>query len=144
MSERIKATDTARDVFLKLSEETPNGGAFNPGGLNVCMQIMEKGAKIDPDCPFPLLALLSFDTLGIYGSRIWMLYKDVCKQDLTATLGMLRGHQLGFITKQDLNHAIDNYGDGLDVEAVLEQVRERLPEFGRTEEATADEQDSAT
>ena len=85
VSERIKATDTARDVFLKLSEETPNGGAFNPGGLNVCMQIMEKGAKIDPDCPFPLLALLSFDTLGIYGSRIWMLYKDVCKQDQNET-----------------------------------------------------------
>jgi len=105
----------------------------------VCMQIMGKGAKIDPDAASPLLTLLSFDTLGIYGSRIWMLYKDVCKQDLTATLGMLRGWQLGFITKQQLIHAIDNYGDGLDVEAVLAQVRERLPDFGRTEDTEAAE-----
>ena len=129
MKEKIELTDTIEDVLIKLAEG-------NPGGLSVCLQIMKESAQIDPDCAFPLLPLLSFDTLRIYGSRIWMLYKDVCKQSLTDTLGVMRGHQLGFVTRQQLNHAIDNYGEGLDVEAVLGQVRERLPNFGRLSEGS--------
>ena len=125
MRSKIGLNDTVQDTLIKLSEG-------NPGALSVCMQIMAKGSQIDPDAfGGGLLMLLSLDDLGIYGSRIWMLYKDVCGTDLTDTLGVLRGHQLGFITSGTLNHAIDNRGDGLDIEDVVSKVRERLPDFGK-------------
>ena len=123
MKNKCGLNDTVIDVFMKLSEG-------NPGALNVCMQIVSDGPKIDPDCARPLITLLTFDDLGIYGSRIWMLYKDVCDQDLEATLGVMRGHQLGYVTEWQLNHAIDNRGDGLDVVDILSQVQEFLPNFG--------------
>ena len=125
MGSKIGLNDTIKDTIFKLSEG-------NPGALRVCMEIASRGALIDPDAfGGGTLMLLSFDTLDIYGSRIWMLYKDVCETDLINTLGVLRGWQLGFVTQDVLNHAIDNYGDGLDVASVVEKVRERLPNFGQ-------------
>ena len=129
MRNKIGLDDTLLSTIVKLAEG-------NPGAATVCSLIAKDGDAIDPDAAFGggLMSLLQFDTLGLYGPRIWMLYKDVCGQDLVNTLGILRGHQLGFITEGTLNHAIDNYGDGLDVESVLEQVKERLPNFGQNGE----------
>lgn len=120
---RIGLHDNAQDVFIKLCEG-------NPGGLTVCAEIYKQGATIDPDGAMGGLgALLGLDTLGIYGSRIWMLYKDVCGQSIPKTLSTLRAHQLGFITESELIHAIDNYGAGINVDELYNQVQERLPNF---------------
>lgn len=120
---KIQLTDTPQDVVMKLSDG-------NPGALSVCMQILFEGAEIDPDgFGGGLGALLGLDSLGIYSSRIWMLYKDVCGQDLPTTLAMLRGWQLGIISADVLSHAIDNRGNGLDVANVYAQVHEQLPAF---------------
>ena len=130
MNERIKLRDTVLDAIIKMSEG-------NPGATRVCAEIVRDGGAIDP-LAFGggLLKLLSLDSLGIYGSRIWMLYKDVCGCDLTATLGMLRAHQLGFIKEEQLNHAIDNWVDGLDVNELVSQVKERLGTFGVDEDTS--------
>ena len=120
---RIQLTDTTTDVFIKMAEG-------NPGGLHVCMQMFENNTKIDPDDFMGRLgAILSLDTHGIYGSRIWMLYKDVCGEDLVNTLALLRGVQLGFLSEAKLNKAIDNYGEGIDVEDIKAQVKNYLPNF---------------
>lgn len=124
-NERIKLSDTVMDCASKMSEG-------NPGGLSVCMQMISTGAKIDPDAfGGGVAGLLAMDSLGIYGSRIWMLYKDVCGENLTKTMAMLRAWQLGFLTRSALDHAIDNYGNGVDVDALLSQVKDRLPNFAQ-------------
>ena len=130
MNERIKLRDTVLDAIIKMSED-------NPGAPRVCAEIIRDGGAIDP-LAFGggRLKLLSLDSLGIYGSRIWMLYKDVCGCDLTATLGMLRAHQLGFIKEEQLNHAIDNCGDGLDVNELVSKVKEQLGTFGVDEDTS--------
>jgi hypothetical protein len=121
---RIELTDTPMDVIVKMSEG-------NPGAMTVLINLFKEGGEIDPDAAFGGLAsVLDLDSHGIYGSRIWCLFKDVCGQDLTATVGVLRGCQLGLLPEADLLRAIDNYGQGIDVEDILEQVRERLPNFG--------------
>ena len=122
---RIRLDMTAGDAIMAIA-----GG--NPGALNVCVMIMQDGGAIDPDSALgPAGAILSLDQHGVYESRIWMLYKDVCGQDLVKTLACLRGVQLGFLREADLNHAIDNRGAGLDVDAVLADVRKRLPRFAQ-------------
>ena len=119
-NERICIEDNTISAIMKLAEG-------NPGALNVCMNIIESGPEIDPIGG--LGPLLSMDTLGIYGSRIWMLYKDVCGEDLPKTLAILRAWQLGFLEKGALLHAIDNCGEGIDIEKMVAAVCERLPEF---------------
>jgi hypothetical protein len=122
---RIQLTDTAMSAAMKMSDG-------NPGALTVCAMMLKQGAQIDPDdFAGGLGNLLSMDTLGIYGPAIWMLYKDVCGEDLRATCALLRAWQLGFVSDVELRAAIDSYGDGIDVPGLVTQVEERLPRFQR-------------
>lgn len=120
---RIEGTDSMLDVVKKMS-----GG--NPGASTVCMDILEQGETIDPDGAMGGFgAILSLDSHGVYEHRIWMLYKDVCGEDLPTMLAVDRSCQLGFINGETLNHAIDNRGDGIDVVDLMRQVKDRLPAF---------------
>lgn len=123
MKERIKLEDTPKDIVMKMCEG-------NPGALTVLMSMLRDGGSIDPDDFMQGIgAVLALDSNNIYGSRIWMLHKDVCKGNLPKTIGMLRGWQLGLVSEAALSHAIDNYGDGVDVDGVVQKVKERLPNF---------------
>lgn len=114
---------TTMDVVATLSDG-------NPGAVDVLCRLLNEGPTIDPDCALGGLAnLLDLDSHGIYGSRIWMFYKNVCKQDLIRMVGLLRAVQLGLLEGHKLHSAIDNYGVGLDIPALIAQVKERLPRF---------------
>lgn len=125
MTERITLTDTLLSSIIKLGEG-------NPGALRVLNEIVKR--EDDPDSLAGTLGtlgtLLSLDSYGIYGARIWMLYKDVCSEDLVRMLGLLQATRLGAVSEAVLNRAIDNRGDGLDLEAALTTVQELLPRFG--------------
>ena len=123
MKSKIELTDSIQDVLFKMSEG-------NPGALTVCLGILEHGEKIDPDNAMGGLGvILSLDTLGLYGSKIWMLYKDACGKELPQMLGVLRGHQLGYVTDAQVHHAVENYGDGINIPDICAKVVERLPRF---------------
>ena len=123
MDTRIKLDDTMMDIFCKMSDG-------NPGALSVCFQLQSETSKIDPVAVMPeVINLLGLDTLGIYGPRIWMLYKDFCKEDIVNVMAVLRAHQFGLLRESEINHAIDNWGEGVDLEDILSQVQERLPQF---------------
>ena len=125
---RIQLTDNIQSMCVKMVDG-------NPGALSVCMQMLKEGDKIDPQAVFGGVGqILALDTERIYGSRIWMLYKDVCNENLTKTIALLRGIQLGLIKSTEVQHAIDNYGKGIDVDDVLTKVQEELPNFGKEEE----------
>ena len=123
---RITMSMTTQDAIIALSEG-------NPGALRVCRDIFYTGSKIDPD-RFSGSAgyLIDLDEYEIYGPRIWMLYKDVCKQEISYAFAILRACQLGQIGVEKVNHAIDNYGEGIDLEEVMKAVQERLPKFNKT------------
>lgn len=121
--ERITLTDTGVDAVAKLSEG-------NPGALHVCCQLVKEGAAIDPDDAFAGIGkLLSLDTLGIYGSRIWLLYKDVCGQNLAKVIALMRAVQLGLLAERILLDAIEHHGQGLDVSETIKAVKTKLPSF---------------
>lgn len=125
MNQRIQVTDTLTDVAVKLS-----GG--NPGAVRVCADLIRQGAQIDPDAfGGGLSSLLSLDKHAVYGADIWMLYKDVCKENLTHMVAALRAVQLGLFSESHLKHAIQNRGEGLDPIALFDAVCERLPNFAK-------------
>jgi len=124
MSEnRITLNDSGQSVVLKLAEG-------NPGAMRVCCEVLRDGSDIDPANALQGFGpLLMLDDLGIYGPDIWLLYKDVCNQNLVAMLGVLRAYQMGYATEAQIRCAIGNRGDVLDVAALLDKVREELPTF---------------
>jgi hypothetical protein len=121
---KIKLTDNLADIFFKLSEG-------NPGALNVLVTIV-KDEDIDPDDFLgPLGTLLSFDTHQIYGSNIWILYKDICGESIVKTVAVLRACQLGFIAEEVIHQAINIHSaiGILDPDNLYQQVKKRLPRF---------------
>lgn len=124
---RIELKDTLQDVVVKLVDG-------NPGAITVCMRLIQDTALVDPDAAMPeVINLLALDTLGIYGPRIWMLYKDVCKESIVSVITVLRAVQLGILSKMALDYAIDNYGEGMDLEELSAEVRVRLPKLAASE-----------
>jgi len=118
---KLRLEDSIQDMLIKLA-----GG--NPGAFTVCLDILRHGAQIDPDCAHPMLHVLDFDDMGLYGSEIWMLYEDVCGTDLVKLLGVLRGKQLGYIRTGDILRAVRE-GQSLDIDDIVERVCKELPSF---------------
>ena len=84
-----------------------NLGAGNPGALTVIRQLLQLG--IDG-----IESLTTLTKLNIKGSLIWMLYKDICSQDIYKFTSILASYNNDKFTVDTLIHAINNYGDGGD------------------------------
>jgi hypothetical protein len=126
--ERIKFYDTMESVLLKMSEG-------NPGAITVLTRLLKESEDIDPqDMLGGLGKILYLDTLQIYGSRIWVLYKDVCGENLSKMVAVLRSVQLGDLSEKTIHHAIDNRGEGVDTDKIMKAVKASLEKFDRKEE----------
>jgi len=126
---RINGKETMMDVMFKMSDG-------NPGALTALMEIFKENPKIDPqDFLQGLGPILSLDSMGIYGTDIYVLYSDICNRDLPKMLAVIRSVQLGLFTESILKDACsrqDYSGRTLiPVEELYLKVKERLEEFDR-------------
>ena len=120
---RIESDDTLMEIFSKLSDG--NAGAFT-----VLLRIMEYTAKYHQEgydlAGLNMLGIL--DTTGIYSFDIWLLYKDICKENIEHFIQVLKAYQYGFVDEKTIHEAIDtkeNYkidGPELDVELLVQKV----------------------
>jgi hypothetical protein len=91
MGSRITLTDNTQSVLFKMSEG-------NPGALTAMCEILKEGEVIDPQAAMGAFsAILTLDTLNIYGSDIYILWNDQCNRDVREMLMLLRAYQLGFV-----------------------------------------------
>ena len=94
---KINLADSIMDVTKKMSDG-------NPGAVATILEIIEQGKSIDTESAFGDLGpLLLLDTLGIYGTDIYILYNDKCKKDVRELIMLLRAYQLGFIDSKNIN-----------------------------------------
>jgi hypothetical protein len=127
----IRRTEGVRlslsDDFISATVKLADG---NPGAAAAIMEMAKNEERIDPDSLMGIISpLLSLDSNGIYGSRIWCLYQDCAGRDPAKALALLRATQLGILDRGTLDCAIDHRGDGIDVDAIMAKVQERLPRF---------------
>lgn len=131
MSDRIQLTDTAMSACVKLAEG-------NPGAVAALIKLMEAAPRIDPDSAWgPLGPLFSLDGMGIYGSHIWMLWKDVCGQDAVKAETLFRARQLGILRESLVQEAARTGQHSFDFDALLAEVRKQLPNFAQMEASDA-------
>ncbi len=122
---RIKLDMNTMDILIELGEG-------NPGALNVLTVLLKDSAEIDPDAAMGSLhALLDLDTKGIYGPSIWMLFKDVCDQNITTLLAMQRCDQLGIHNwkESDLHDREKSLALREFAEGAVALVQKQLPNF---------------
>lgn len=116
----------------------------NPGCANVLGNMAQVGNEIDPKYPMGGLGHVMFlDNHQIYGSNVWVFYKDMCGQNIVRTIGAIRAVQMGLKPIEwvkDLIHQIQDPTaagypmDGVrafrkDLDEVLVQVREQVEDF---------------
>lgn len=120
---KIALEDSATTILIKMSDG-------NPLAIRVLMTVMQKGAEIDPqDFAGGLGPVIQLDEMGIYGSDIGQLHRDVCGLSTVHLVAATRAVQLGFRTPEQLKHAIAHRGQGWDVDTVLKEVKQKLSEF---------------
>lgn len=127
---RITLTDNTFQILIKMSDG-------NPGAATILLKMLEAD-EIDPDSVMGgMMKILSLDTLEIYGTHIWVLYKDICDESMIKMFAVLRANQLGFVSGLVLKNAChrqDRSGrEMIDVQALYEKVIEYLPNFKRLE-----------
>jgi len=102
----------------------------HPDAAYVLLKFIDTSEKIDPDAAGWLVkALYGFDSPGILGSKIWILYNEVCDKDIICVHTVTRAMQLGIVSHCDVYHAMEHHGEGLDFRAVLQQVQQRVTHF---------------
>ena len=126
---RITSGMTTMQALLALTEG-------NPGAITVLAEGMLKYEKIDPQAVFGgLQFLLSLDTHNIYGSDIWVFYKDICNHSIATVIALLRAVQLGYLPERSLKDCIDSCSSGrgvmdyIDINLMVDRVQETLQEF---------------
>lgn len=130
---RIKLNDSIKDIILKMSDGVP-------GAIEVLVRLWKYGSAHDPENMLKGLApILALDTLGLYGSSIWLLYKDNCRQDLGKMIAVLRGWQLGFVSSAKIRNAcaddahnpqaFSNVFTEEQIEEIVNKVCNKLPQF---------------
>lgn len=128
MSEgRLSLGMNIKDIIITMSDG-------DSAALNVLLELITKSESIDPDSLLPgVSAIMELDFCGIYGPRIWYLFKNVAGMSMRKTIGLLRATQFGFLGRKDLDFAIDNHDEDVDVDGLMTMVQERLPNFAKEE-----------
>lgn len=144
MRQESRLRDTTQETLIEMSDG-------NPGGLNVMLELLEKGLSIDPGnaanriSQSGLGVVIMLDGYGIYGSDIWVLYKDMCGQNIIKMVAALRMMQMGIMEAEPIKSLIDEIQgrsqsfNGYPIKKViafrkdlvekLPKLREDLPDF---------------
>lgn len=121
-SERITLDMTIKQAIIALAEG-------NPGAVTVMCEILKQAPTIDPDCE-SFLIILQLDSLGLYGSKIWIVYKDICGENMLDMLTALRAHQLGIISEGVFHESLRRGVFPMAFGTMLKKVQQQLPKFG--------------
>ena len=97
---RIAISDELVTALTKMSEG-------NPGALTVLMQLVECTAEMDIQLGFaPFDSFTRLDSLEVYGPSIWILYKDICGENIKKLIHLLHGATNGILSEIDINKSI--------------------------------------
>ena len=124
--ERINILDTPMDAIMKIADG-------NPGAVTAISECMSQVTSIDTDTALGAFGfVLNLDSFGIYGSDVWILYKDLCKCEPLKMITVLRAIQMGLMPLTEIKSAIgDSFNAEIDHEAILASVKEVLPNFAK-------------
>lgn len=125
--ERLTLTDSPLDMIMKMMDG-------NPGAMGALTEMIQKGESIDPDAWHGGFAnMLLLDSMGIYGTDIYVLWSDICGRNTAKMIAVLRAVQMGHFDTAILKDACsrqDRSGKAMvDADALYAIVKAELPNF---------------
>ena len=123
MPDRIVSTTTEEETILVMADK-------DLGAAMVCGDLLRLGRQIDPYAEFGgLTYLMWLDSLGIYGIRLYELYRNVCKGSLSTMAAVVRAWRLGGVAKEEIVNAIKGRNRNAIVKRASRMVAKELPDF---------------
>jgi len=123
---KIKLDDSVPVIIDKLADG-------HEGARRTLLHITDLATTVDPSCQSGRMYLQYIDLMALYGEPLSQLHSEACAGELTKTLAMLRGVQLGILTKEELRGTIAGgiWERKANPDAVLQAVQEKVPGFGK-------------
>ena len=126
MANRLQLGMSLQQVVMAMAGE-------NIGAATFCLQLLKDYKKYDPQSALGGLSpLYKLDELGLYNEKIWLLWKDICNENLGKFILLFRSVQLGFLDADQLIKFTDyrTMENGLvNFDLLLEKVSAQLPTF---------------
>ena len=92
-NERITASMDMQEMLITMSEG-------NPGALTCMLEMLQTD-------PMALLDILYFDSMGIYGSKIYMLWNDCCGRDMSKLRETIQYLRSGAVSKEEIHENLN-------------------------------------
>ena len=92
-NERITASMDMKEMLITMSEG-------NPGALMCMMEMLQTD-------PMAILDILYFDSMGIYGSNIYMLWNDCCGRDMSKFKETIRYLRSGAVSEEEIHENLN-------------------------------------
>jgi len=100
---RLNGSDGIMEIAMKMSEG-------NPGALTAIIELVKKQDGI--------MYVLACDRIGVYGSRLYMLWNDCCGRSIDKFMCVIKAWQTGKLKAEEiLEHVSGGWGtpfEGLD------------------------------
>lgn len=92
-NERITASMDMQEMLITMSEG-------NPGAQTCMMEMLQTD-------PMARLDILYFDSMGIYGSKIYMLWNDCCGRDMSKFEETIQYLRSGAVSKEEIHENLN-------------------------------------
>jgi hypothetical protein len=124
---KIKFSDPVEVILGEMSEG-------NIGPLNVLIELIKLNDTLDPGGSLTgILIVLTLDDFEIYGPHIWVLYKDVCGQDIKKLVALVAACKLDILSPDKLREMSfrerKSETDNFDIDELYQKVKEKLPQI---------------
>lgn len=94
------------NIFGTITENFINFAGGNPGAISTLFELQkEAGDKT-------VIYLMTLDKMELYEDRLYMLWNDYCKRDISKVIKILDYYKKGIIKQKDIDERIKNVGYG--------------------------------
>lgn len=104
---KIQLTDDTMEILYKMSEG-------NPGAISILTKLLSKETTQELVDSI-INVILPLDTLGVYGSKLYMLWVDACDNNTDKVKKVIELWRNGKLTKEEIHENLNqNYAKPFD------------------------------
>ena len=122
---KIQLTDSTIEILDKMSEG-------NPGAISILTTLLFKETTHEM-VDSVMHIILPLDTLGIYGSKLYMLWTDACDKNTDKVKKVIELWRIGKLTKEEIHENL-NQGYAKPFDQVEEFFKKKDDDLERIEE----------
>lgn len=98
---KIQLTDSTMEILYKMSEG-------NPGAISILTKLLSKETTQELVDSI-MNVILPLDTLGVYGSKLYMLWVDACDNNTDKVKKVIELWRTGKLTREEIHENLNQH-----------------------------------